>query len=386
MMADVSVIGLGSTKTGELWDVSIRDLATEALLDAMEDAGVEDVDAILVGNMLSGELAQQENLGVLVADRAGLSGVEAVKVEAACASGAAAIRLGRSLIMAGEHRTVAVLGVEKMTDCTGDKATGALATAADADYESLHGVTFTALTALLMRAYMEKYGYERRDFANFSINAHLNARGNPKAMLRRAITVDDYLNAPLVATPITVMDTAPICDGAAAVILTASNNRPASDKPHVKILGTGAATDSMCLSTRKDPLWLDAAFKSATRAYSMADLTPDDIDVFEVHDAFPIISTLSLEASGFARPGEGVMMAKCGRISLEGDLPLQTMGGLKARGHPIGATGVYQAVEACLQIRGEAGENQVPGARIAMAQNVGGSASCIITHIFGRED
>ncbi|HEY3267776.1 MAG TPA: thiolase domain-containing protein [Armatimonadota bacterium] len=381
------VTGMARTRTGERWDVSIRDLAAEAAEEALDDAQTDRVGAIVVGNMLSGPLASQENLATIVADAAGLVGVEAIKVEAACASGASAIRVANALVASGEHDSVLVVGVEKMTDTSPGHTTAALSLAADGDYEALHGATFPALVALMMRAYMEKYGYDRRDFAGFSVNAHKNAMGNPKAMLRRPITEEDYMKAPIVSSPMGVMDSAPICDGAAAIVITAEGRFDRrQDRPAVRLLGSAGATDTAAVATRRDPLWLEAAYRSAKRAYQLAGVGPDDIDVFEAHDAFPAITVLALEASGFAKPGQGVMLAKCDEICLRGRLPISTMGGLKARGHPVGATGVYQAVEACLHLRGEGGSNQVENARIAMAQNIGGSAACIVTSIYGRED
>jgi acetyl-CoA C-acetyltransferase len=386
-MRGVSVIGIGQAHVGERWDTSLRDLALEAIRRAMIDADAAKVDSLVVGNMLSGELASQENLATLLVDYAGLGGIEAVKVEAACASGGAAIRGGTMLVASGAHDVVLVVGVEKMTDRFPDRVAGGLALASDGDFESLQGVTFVALNALIMRAYMQEYGYSKEDFAGFAVNAHKNGATNPHAMFQRPISAKEYFDSGFVATPIQVMDSAPVCDGAAALVLCATELvKERRVRPEVRIVASTGATDTIAVATRRDPLWLDAGFRSARRAYDMAGLEPKDIDLFEAHDAFAIMAALSLEACGFAERGKGALMASEAEIGLGGRIPIQTLGGLKARGHPVGATGVYQAVEACLQLRGEAGPNQVDGARVALTQNIGGSGSCVVTHILTRGD
>jgi acetyl-CoA C-acetyltransferase len=368
---------------GEHWDRSLRDLGTEAVRAALADAGVERPDALFAGNMLSGLLCNQENLGTLVADFAGFPGIEAIKVEAACASGGAVVRAAQLAVASGAHDVVVAVGIEKMTDIGIDGITAGLATAADADYEAAHGVSFTALNALLMRMYMDRYGYTRADFAPFVVTAHENGVNNPQAMFREAITVEDFLNSPMVADPISILDSSPVCDGAAAVVLCpADRARSFTDRP-VKILASATATDTITLAPRKDPLWFDAVYQSAARAYREAGLEPKDISFFELHDAFTIVSALSLEATGFAERGQGVRFALECNIHLKGKLPISTQGGLKARGHPVGASGTYQILEAVNQLRGQAGGNQVEGCRIGMAQSVGGMASVAVTHILG---
>jgi len=383
-MRDVSIIGIGQTPVGEHWDKSLRELAYQALLAAMKNVGVERVDALYVGNMLSGELTAQEHLGTLIADFAGLRGIEAVKVEAACGSGAAALRVGYMAVASGLCDLVACLGVEKMTDQQGSTVTSALAMAADAEYEALQGLTFVSINALLMRRYMHEHGYRKEDFANFAINAHTNAIHNPYAMFRSPITAAQFAEAKPIADPINLLDSSPIADGAACVILAPTSiAREFTEKP-VRVRAAAIATDTLAVHDRRDPLYLEGGALSAQKAYAMAGVGPADIDLFEVHDAFTIMSALSLEAAGFAARGQGVRLAMEGEIALNGRIPITTMGGLKARGHPVGATGMYQIVEVAQQLREEAGHNQIKDACLGMAQNIGGSGATVVTTILER--
>ena len=369
-MRSVYVAGIGQTDIGELWGRSLRDLAVEAARKALSEAGQSRTDCLVVGNMLSGELAAQENLAALVADSAGLLPVEAVKVEAACGSGGAAFREGY------------LRAVEKMSDMLPDAVSAALALAADGDYENLHGVTFVALNALIMRRYMHEYGYKNEDFAGFAINAHRNALSNPHAMFRREVKAADYARACMVASPINLLDSSAISDGAGGVLLSAE---PPAGARRIRVAGSAGATDTIAVASRKDPLWLAAAESSAQQAFAQAGVKPADIDLFEAHDAFSIMAALSLEACGFAERGRGVRLAMEGEISPGRRVPIATRGGLKARGHPVGATGVLQVVDAVVQLRGAAGGSQVPDARLAMTQNIGGSGANIYTHIIAAE-
>ncbi len=379
-MREVSIIGVGQTTVAEHWDKSLRNLATEAVLAAMHDAEIERADMLLVGNMLSGEIAAQEHLGALIADYAGLRGIEAFKIEAACASGAAAVRMGYIAVAGGMADVVIVVGVEKMTDETGDAVTAGLALAADGEFEVIHGVSFVAINALLMRRYMHEYGVTHDDFAGFAIVAHENAVHNPYARFHSPLTPERFASAPVIADPIGLMDASPIADGAAAVVLCPSDWTLPSARP-VRIRASAVATDSVALHDRHDPLRLRAVEESARKAYAQAGVRPEEVDFFEYHDAFTIMAALSLEACGFAAPGESTFLAREGEIALDGRIPVATMGGLKARGHPVGATGVYQIVDAVRQLRGEGGENQLPRARLGMTQNIGGSGATVITHI-----
>ena len=344
---------------------------------ALADAGVDKVDAIYVSNMNSDRLVGQRHLGPLVADYLGQRGVEAVKLEAACGSAGSAMRQGLLAVASGEMARVLVIGVEKLTEKPGRETTAALATAADADYEVEHGITFVGLNALIMRRYMHQYGYTHGDFAPFALTAHANAARNPNALYRYAIDQGEYERGRNVADPITLYDASPIGDGAAALLLVAAKSAPGA----VRVAGSASSTDTVAVHDREDILWLKAAEQSAARAYAQAAVGPEDIDLFELHDAFSIMAALSLEACGFAARGGGVRLGLDGDIAPGGRIPISTMGGLKARGHPVGATGLYQLVEATLQLRGQAGPLQVPGARTAMTQNIGGSGATIVTHI-----
>jgi len=380
-MREVAIIGIGQTPVDELWEKSIREIAGEAVFSAMIDAQRETVDGLFVGNMLSGVLSRQENLGAMITDWVGLRGTEAFKVEAACASGAAALRLALMAVGSGEMDSAIALGVEKMTETKGGETTAALATAADADYEAIHGLSFVALNALIMQRYLHEFGWKHTDFAPFSINAHANAIHNPFARLQETITENDYQKARMIADPINLLDASPIGDGAAAVVVVPLESLRRNGRPLVTIVGSASATDTLAVHDRHDPLWLTAASRSTEKAYSQAGVGPHDIDVFELHDAFSIMSALSLEASGFAERGQGPRLGLEGEILPNGRIPIATRGGLKARGHPVGATGIYQIVEVVQQLRGEIGPTQVSGAKIGMAQNIGGSGATIITHI-----
>ncbi|HLO14438.1 MAG TPA: thiolase domain-containing protein [Anaerolineales bacterium] len=385
-MRQVAILGIGQTKIDEHWELSLREIGGNAAFAAMNDAGVEKVDALFVGNMLSSLVSGQNQLGTFFSDWIGLWHQESVKVEAACASGAAALRAGLMAVAAGDLDAALVVGVEKMTDKAGHDVTAALATAADADYEGEQGVSFVGINALIMRRYMHEYGWRHTDFAPFSINAHANAMHNPFARLHQKIDVDQFEKSAMVATPINLLDASPIGDGAAAVVIVPAEKVPSlNGKPRVMVAGSASSTDSIAVHSRKDPLFLSAAYQSAKRAYEMANVEPQDIDVFELHDAFSIMSALSLEACGFAERGQGVRLGLDNEINPTGRVPICTRGGLKARGHPVGATGMYQVVEVVQQLRGECNGTQVEGARIGMAQNIGGSGATILTHILKVE-
>lgn len=385
-MQKIAILGIGQTKVDEHWDKSLKELGGEACFAAMQDANMNKVDALFVGNMLSPLIDGQNQLGTFFSDWIGLWQHEAIKVEAACGSGAAALRAGLMAVASGEVDSAMVLGVEKMTDKAGHDVTAALATAADADYEVEQGVSFVGINALVMRRYMHEFGWQHADFAPFSINAHANAMHNPNARLHMEITTQQFEKSNMVSTPINLLDASPIGDGAAAVIIVPAekvNSFPG--RPRVVLSGSASATDTIAVHSRKDPLFLSAAHASAKRAYDMASVTPDDIDVFELHDAFSIMTALSLEASGFADRGQGPRLGLDNEIRPDSRIPVCTRGGLKARGHPVGATGMYQIVEVVQQLRGECGKTQVDDAKIGMAQNIGGSGATVLTHILMAE-
>ena len=380
-MTNVSIIGIGQTDVREHWDASIRHLAWYAIEAAMDDAHHTQIDAIYVGNMLAGQLSNQNHLGALITDFAGLRGAEALTVEAADASGGAALRQAVLAVQSGLVETALVVGVEKVTDQSGSTIPAALATALDADYEAIHGQTLSGAAALMMRRYMHEYGVALADFAGFSVNAHANAVANPKAMYRNKLRAEAFTGAPMTAEPVSLFDEAPAGDGAAAVIVTASERAADMVARPVRIAASTLATDTLSLHDRRDLLWLPAAERSAARAYEQAGLTSADVDLFELHDSFTILAALSLEACGFAERGQGWQLARDGELGRNGRIPISTFGGLKARGNPLGATGLYQIVEVAHKVRGTAGDCQVPGARVGMAQNLGGMAATAVTHI-----
>lgn len=383
-MRDVAVIGIGQTPIGELWTSSLRELGASALKQAADDAGIEKPEAVFVANMLAARLSNQAHLATLVADYSGWRGIEAATVEAACASGGMAFQMAVRAVASGMLDVVAVCGVEKMTDETTGEITSALATASDADYEGAHGASFVALNALIMRRYMHEYNIPHTLFGAFSINAHKNAVNNPNAMFRKAINQSIYDRAPMIADPINLYDSSPICDGAAAIILCPLDMAKKSGKPIIRVMSSASVTDTLALGDRSNILALDAAVGSAQKAYERAGVTPADIDLFEVHDAFSIMSALSLEGAGFAAKGRAPYHAKDGEFAIDGRLPISTMGGLKGRGHPVGATGVYELVDLIMQLRGEAGANQVKNPRIGMTQNIGGTGATVVAHILER--
>lgn len=380
-MRDVSIVGVGQTDVAEHWEMSLRQLGYAAARAAMDDAGIGRVDALLVGNMLAQELSHQGHLGALLADFIGLRGIEAVRVEAAEASGGAALRQGYLAVASGHLDTAMVLGVEKVTDVVGSRRLTALATSLDGDYEASQGATPVSQAALLMQRYMHESGATLEDFVGFSVNAHSNGAINPHAMYRNRIKPEAFANAPAISPPVSLFDAAPDGDGAAAVILT-TTERARDLVPHpVQIVASASATDTVSLHDRSELLSLSAAKASADRAYEIAHLGKDHIDLLELHDGFTVLAAMSLEACGFASPGKGCALANHEGIGLTGSIPISTFGGLKARGNVGGATGVYQAVEVVLQLRAQAGENQVEGAKVAMIQNLGGLGGTAITHI-----
>jgi len=383
-LREVCVLGIGQVPVQELWDKSLRELAVAGIVAALEDAGNPAVQALYVSNMLGGELADQAQLGALVADFAGLAGIEAFRVEAAGASGGIAFRQGYLAVASGVHDIVLVTGVEKMTERLDPQVTAALAHAHDGDYETFPGATPASLAAMIMQRYIYEHGVDRGDFAVFPVTSHQNAVHNPYAMYRKAITREFYAKAAMVAAPLNMLDASPTCDGAAAVVLAPAQIARDLGRPVVRVVGSGAATDTIAVHDRADLLWLSAAARSAAAAYQQAGKGPADIDFFELYDDFTITAVLALEACGFAARGQGVRFANEAGIGLSGQLPICTMGGLKGRGNPDGATGVYQIVDIVTQLRGGAGANQID-CRVGMAQAIGGSGATAVTHILEVE-
>ncbi|MFQ5612058.1 MAG: beta-ketoacyl synthase N-terminal-like domain-containing protein [Anaerolineae bacterium] len=380
-LRNVSIVGIGQIPIQKRYDRSLRQMGSRAVKLAMQDAGINWVDALFVGNMLADELQGQKHLATLVASEAGLRGVEALQVRAATATGAAALRMAYFAVASGEADRAIALGVEKMS--TGP-ATPILAKALDAEKEVPLGATLISQNALLMKLYMERHQVPEDGFVQFALNAHRNARHNPNALFnKKRVSARDVKNSRMVIPPLRLFDSSPICDGAAAVVLAPSDEARAYTDHPVRILSSSVATDWFRIEDRPDPLQLEAARLSARKAYRSANVHPNDVGFFEVHDAFSIMACLLLEAAGFAAPGEGWRMAAEKKISLKGPLPIATMGGLKARGHPIGATALYQTCEIVLQLTERAGKNQVKNASVALLQSVGGAGSTVLTHIFG---
>ena len=386
-MTEVVIAGIGQTEVGEHWEIGLRELAFDAISEAVRDSGGLRPQSMFVGNMLAPNLSNQAHLGVLLADYAGLVGIEAVTMEAAGASGGAALRQGYMAVASGMADVALVVGVEKFTDKIGPDVDAALATAADSDFEAVQGLTTTGQAALIMKRYMHEYGVPPDGFAGFALTAHANGAGNKFAMYRKAIQPEAYSKAEMVSEPLNMFDIAPVADGAAAVVLTRRNLLPGDfSHPLVKIAGSAAAADTLALHDRQDLLYFEAAQLSAGQAMKQAGIILDQISFFEYHDAFSIYAALSLEAVGFAVRSQGWKLAADDAIGLKGRIPCATQGGLKARGFPGGATGVYQAVEAAAQLRGQAGTNQVVGAKYGLIQSIGGPASTVVSHILEVSD
>ncbi|OJX44644.1 MAG: hypothetical protein BGO78_12125 [Chloroflexi bacterium 44-23] len=384
-MREVVIAGIGQYPVGEHWHLSLRNLSAAAIQAARKDAGGLKPDSIYIGNVLSPVASHQANLGALVSDNTFLEGVEACTVEAAEASAAAAFRMAYLAVASGWVDSSLALGLEKFTDRSGEDQNNPIYETLDNDYELNTGSSPTAQAGLLMQRYLYEYPHaERASFAEFPLIAHANAVNNPNAMFRKAMRLETYQKAGMVADPLNIFDVAPYGDGAAALILTTPDI--AKDLPHakVRIIGSNIAIDTLALHDRSDPLAFRAAGVSLEQACHQAGILPSDADFFELHDSYSIFAVLSLEAAGFAEHGEGWRLAQNNHLSLGGRLPICTMGGLKARGYPLGATGAYQLVEAVQQLRGTAGKNQISNAKRALIQSLGGPASTAVTHVLER--
>ena len=383
--ADVVIAGIGQIPVGEHWDASLRQMAAGAILPALAEAKGLHPQVMYIGNMLAATASRQANLGALLTEDVGLVGVEGVTVEAADASGGAALRSGYLAVLSGAVDVALVVGVEKWTDVIGPESETYLSQMLDADFEAAQGLTPLSLAGLLFHRYLQEYGADRKAFAGFPEVAHANGATNPNAMFQKAMSEGAYLRAAEAAEVLNLFDVAPYADGAAALVLARKSALPKGwDQPLVRIVGSSLVTDTLSIHDRHAPLAWDAARLSVERACRSAGILPKDLDFFEVHDATSLHAALSLEAAGFASQGQGWMLAQPEVIGLTGQIPVATFGGLKARGHALGATGVYQAVEAALQLRGEAGANQVRDARVGMIQSVGGMAATVATHILAK--
>ncbi len=381
-MREVAVIGIGMSEWGELWKKPMREIFVDAASAAIADAGVDKIDSMYVGCMSGGLFVGQEHLASLLADYLGVASIPACRIESACASGGAAFRQGYIDVASGMNDIVLVSGVEKMTDVGGDGATYALATAADQEYEVYHGVTFPGLYAMIANEHMNRFGTTREQLAHVAVKNHKHGSMNARAQYPFEVTLEGVLKSVLVADPLRILDCSPITDGAAAAVLCPLDMaKKFTKKPLVKVAGSGHATDSIALHDRDDITEFAATKKAAEKAYKMAEAGPSEIDFAEVHDCFTIAEICVIEALGFVEQGQGGKAAESGLTALGGRLPVNTSGGLKSKGHPVGATGIAQIVELTEQLRGESGKRQVKGAKRGLAQNMGGTGGSTTVHI-----
>jgi len=384
----VYITGAATTKFGELWATSPRRLAGEAVGGALKDAGIgiRRVDALFVGNMLSGMLGGQEHLGAFFAEELGIT-APAFKIEGACASGGLALHNAVNSVLSGQYDTVVVLGVEKMTDHKPEDVAIALM-GAGSEEERVSGVTFPGLYAILARAHMREYGTTREQLAAVAVKNHYHASLNPNAQFHTTVTIEQVVRSSRIADPLRLLDCSPISDGASAVVVT---NNPTSPRLRgagnaVEIVASAVATDSLGLAARKSLTEIAATKEAAKKAYLRAKIEPKDIDVAEVHDCFTIAEILAMEDLGFFAKGKaaGAIAAGETKLGASGHLVVNPSGGLKGCGHPVGATGVKQIVELVDQLRGRAGARQIKGAKIGLAHNVGGSGATAVVHILKK--
>jgi acetyl-CoA C-acetyltransferase len=387
-MREVAIIGAGTTKFGELWEKSFRDIAVEAGLKAIEDAGIsgDEINALYGGNMSAGRFIEQEHIGPLIADYAGLAGlhIPTTSVEAACASGALALHLAVLSVASGWYDLVIAAGVEKMTDVEPDVADELLASSVDRKWEVIYGATLPSLFAQMARTHMERYNTTSEQMAQVAVKNHANAVHNPFAQFRRGITVESVLASPLVADPLHVLDCSSIADGAAAVVLCAADKAKNYTDSPVYVKASAQASDTISLHDRRDLTTIDATLVAAKKAYQRASLEPSQIDLAEVHDSYTISELIAIEDLGFCKKGEGGITTEEGETEIGGRIPVNPSGGLKACGHPVGATGIRQVVEITQQLRGEAGKRQVPHAEVGLTHNIGGTGGTAIVHIFSK--
>ncbi|ACL17782.1 thiolase domain-containing protein [Methanosphaerula palustris] len=387
-MRDVAVIGVGCTTFGEKWGTSFRNLFVEAGGMAIEDANIsgETIDALYVGNMSAGRFIDQEHIGALIADYSGLASehTPSTRVESACCSGGLAFRQAVIAVASGMEDIVVAGGVEKMTDVDTPTSVDALAAAADREWEGFVGATFPGLYAMIATDYMNRYPLTREQLAQVAVKNHYNGARNPIAQFQHEISIDTVINSSLVADPLRLFDCSPITDGAAAVILAPLERAHEFTDTPIKVLATAQASDTIALHDRRDISTMDATVAAGDRAFKMAKLERKDIDLVEVHDCFTIAEICAIEDLGFCKKGEAGKLTEEGVTALNGKLPVNTSGGLKACGHPVGATGIKQVWEIVKQLRGEAGKRQIDGAEIGMTQNVGGTGASVAVHILGR--
>ncbi|MEM4034731.1 MAG: thiolase domain-containing protein [Candidatus Micrarchaeaceae archaeon] len=385
-MRDVAIIGVGLTKFGERWESGLKELMAEAGLAALEDASItsKEIQAIYGGSMTPGRFTGQEHIAALMADQLGLGNIPATRVENACASGGTALRQGYMAVASGLHDIVVVGGVEKMTDVGTDGATTALGGAGDQEWELSQGITFPGLYALMAKRHMHDYGTTEEQLAAVAVKNHENAYKNKYAQFHKRITIEEVLNSKLVADPLKLLDCSPITDGAAAIVLAPLDIAKKYNDTPIKIAASEQASDTLRLADRDDITGIKAARIAAQNAYKHAEVSPKDIKVAEVHDCFTIAEIMAMEDLGFFKKGEAAKAIEEGQTAINGVVSVNTSGGLKGCGHPVGATGIKQAVEITWQLRGEAEGRQVSGAEIGLTHNVGGSGATAVVHILKR--
>ncbi len=365
---------------------TLRDMLKEAALPLIKRNSEISIDLVVVGNMAAPQFTQQNHLGAFLTTELALDGVPSLRVEAASAAGGTSLYFAYRAIKSRLHRAILVVGVEKMSSTVTEEATSFMAAAADWEYEVQHGITFPGFNGILAQRYCYEFGVNPDDLLLFSVNAHKNAAKNPLAMFQKEISLEKAIKSPLVADPLRLYDCSPVSDGAAAVLLCDEETLKKTEVNRdnvVELVSSEIATDTITLHNREDPLELKAATVAAKRALKHAKITKDDINVWELHDAFSIMAVASLEALGLSEPGKAVDLAKEGEIAIDGKYPISTMGGLKARGHPVGATGIYQAYEAWLQLVQQA-TPQVDDPQYALTENIGGSGATVTINIFKK--
>ncbi len=383
-MRDVAIVGVSQTNFGELWEKSFRDLVVEAGVEAIKDANMtgDDIDAMYIGNMTGGLFVGQEHIGSLIAEHSGLAPIPATRVEAACASGGLALRQAIMAVASGYYDKVMAAGVEKMTDVV--DATPAIAAAADQEWEAQQGVTFPSLYAMMAKRHMHEYGTTREQIAGFAVLGHKNGALNPKAQFQREISIDAVLNSTKVASPLNILDCSPVSDGAAAVIVCPAEDAHKYTDTPIYVKASTQASDTIALHSRKSLTTIESTKIASRKAYDIAGVTPKDIDLAEVHDCFSINGLIAIEDLGFFEKGQGGQAIEDGLIERDGQISVNPSGGLKARGHPLGATGIAQVAEVTWQLRGEAGKRQVSDAETGLTLNIGGTGGTAAVHILSR--
>src|ERR1700730_11484875 len=384
-MRPVAIVGIGKTAFGAFPDRTLRSLAVEAGEKCLQDAGVSpsQIEAFYLGNFAGPAFVGQNHLAPYIAGSLGLTGVPCPRFEAACASGGSAFIHAVSSVAAGLNDIVVVAGVEKMTSQSTPRVTEILAGAGDMAGEGRAGATFPALFAMIARRHMYQYGTTREHMAAVAVKNHANGAKNPQAHMRKVITMEQALNGKPIAEPLTVYDCSLISDGAAAVLIAPLERAAEFTSKAVRVLGISQASDNVALDEKEDITTLRAVKISAEKAYKMAGVKPSDIQFAEVHDCFTIAEIVAIEDLGCVKKGEGGPYSLAGKTCINGELPVNTSGGLKAKGHPVGATGVGQICDVVQQIRGEADERQVKRNSLGLAQNLGGSGATSVVTILG---